>query len=37
MKTIKIQVWRGMVSEVTGLPKGYNYEVEDLDVQENGG
>jgi len=34
MKTIKIEVNAGCVTEVTGLPEGYDYEIIDHDIQE---
>ncbi len=33
-KTIKIEVYGGCVTEVTGLPKGYDYEIIDHDHNE---
>ena len=30
-KTIKIEVYGGCVTEVTGLPEGYDYEIVDHD------
>ncbi len=30
-KTIKIEVYGGCVTEVTGLPEGYDYEIIDHD------
>ena len=30
-KTIKIEVYGGCVTEVTDLPKGYDYEIIDYD------
>jgi len=33
-KTIKIEVNAGCVTEVTGLPEGYDYEIVDHDSQE---
>ena len=30
-KTIKIEVYGGCVTEVTGLPEGYDYEIIDYD------
>ena len=33
-KTIKITVQSGVVVEVEGLPPGYDYEINDLDVNE---
>jgi len=33
-KTIKIEVNAGCVTEVTGLPDGYDYEIIDHDIQE---
>ena len=33
-KTIKITVQGGVVVEVEGLPPGYDYEINDLDVKE---
>ena len=34
MKTIKIEVYGGCVTEVTGLPEGYDYEIIDYDHNE---
>ena len=34
MKTIKIEVYGGCVTEVTGLPEGYDYEIIDHDHLE---
>ena len=34
MKTIKIEVYGGCVTEVTGLPEGYDYEIIDYDHLE---
>jgi len=34
MKTIKIEVNAACVTEVTGLPEGYDYEIIDHDIQE---
>ena len=31
MKTIKIEVYGGCVTEVSGLPEGYDYEIVDPD------
>ncbi len=31
MKTIKIEVYGGCVTEVSGLPEGYDYEIVDHD------
>lgn len=31
-KTIKITVEKGMVTKVWGVPKGYKYEIKDLDT-----
>ena len=31
-KKIKITVFRGIVWEANGLPPGYEYEIDDLDV-----
>ena len=31
-KTIKIHVWRGIVSELENIPEGYKYKVIDHDV-----
>ena len=36
MKTITIEVYQGLVSDVRGLPKGYNYEIIDKDNEMNG-
>tara|TARA_R100000781_G_scaffold9090_1_gene7916 strand:- start:283 stop:711 length:429 start_codon:yes stop_codon:yes gene_type:complete len=33
-KTIKIEVNAGCVTEVTGLPEGYDYEIVDHDIKE---
>ena len=33
-KTIKIEVNAGCVTEVNGLPEGYDYEIIDNDIQE---
>ena len=33
-KTIKIEVYGGCVTEVTGLPDGYDYEIIDHDHVE---
>jgi len=33
-KTIKIEVYGGCVTEVTGLPEGYDYEIVDHDHLE---
>jgi len=33
-KTIKIEVNAGCVTQVTGLPEGYDYEIVDHDIQE---
>jgi hypothetical protein len=33
-KTIKIEVNAGCVTEVTGLPDDYDYEIIDHDIQE---
>tara|TARA_E500000305_G_scaffold75949_1_gene61676 strand:- start:990 stop:1154 length:165 start_codon:yes stop_codon:yes gene_type:complete len=33
-KLIKIEVYGGCVTEVTGLPKGWEYEIVDHDHQE---
>ena len=33
-KTIKIEVYGGCVTEVTGLPEGYDYEIVDHDHKE---
>jgi len=33
MKTIKINVWRGCVTKITNLPKGYDYEIIDEDIK----
>ena len=33
-KTIKIEVYGGCVTEVSGLPEGYNYEIIDYDHKE---
>ena len=33
-KTIKIEVYGGCVTEVTGLPEGWEYEIVDYDHQE---
>jgi len=33
-KTIKIEVYGGCVTEVTGLPEGYDYEIIDYDHKE---
>lgn len=33
-KIIKIEVWRGVVSEVKNLPKGWTYEIVDLSEQK---
>ena len=30
-KTIKIEVWRGVVSEVRNLPEGWTFEIVDID------
>jgi len=30
-KKITIKVWRGVISEVKNLPKGWTYEIIDLD------
>ena len=37
MKTIKIEVYGGCVTEVTGLPVGYDYEIIDHDHKESEG
>ena len=29
-KTVRIEVWRGVVSEVKNLPKGWTYEVVEM-------
>ena len=34
MKTIKIEVNAGCVTEVSGLPEGYDYEIIDHDIQD---
>tara|TARA_R100001129_G_scaffold45363_1_gene31015 strand:+ start:2128 stop:2277 length:150 start_codon:yes stop_codon:yes gene_type:complete len=34
-KTIKIEVFGGCVTEVTGLPKGYDYVIVDHDNHDN--
>jgi len=34
VKTIKIEVRAGCVTEVSGLPEGYDYEIIDYDIQE---
>ena len=34
IKTIKIEVYGGCVTEVSGLPEGYNYEIIDYDQKE---
>ena len=34
MKTIKIEVYGGCVTEVTGLPEGYDYEIIDHDHKD---
>jgi hypothetical protein len=37
-KTIKIEVYGGCVTEVSGLPEGYDYEIIDhdhIEAQEN--
>ena len=37
-KTIKIEVYGGCVTEVSGMPEGYNYEIIDhdhIEAQEN--
>ena len=31
MKTIKIEVYGGCVTDVSGLPEGYDYEIVDHD------
>jgi len=33
-KTIRIEVWRGVVSEIKNLPKGWTYEVTYLNKQK---
>ena len=33
-KTIKIEVYAGCVTEVSGLPEGYDYEIIDHDLKE---
>ncbi len=33
-KTIKIEVYGGCVTEVTGVPEGYDYEIVDYDDEE---
>jgi len=35
MKTIKIEVYGGCVTEVTGLPDGWDYEIVDHDHKES--
>ncbi len=35
MKTIKIEVNAGCVTDVTGLPEGYDYEIVDHDIEED--
>ena len=35
-KTIKITVERSIVTEVKGLPPGFDYEINDLDVSNRG-
>ena len=32
-KTITIEIWSGVVSAVKNLPKGWTYEIIDLDEQ----
>tara|TARA_R100001163_G_scaffold62860_1_gene54080 strand:- start:1892 stop:2044 length:153 start_codon:yes stop_codon:yes gene_type:complete len=34
MKTIKIEVNAGVVTDVTNLPEGYDYEIVDHDLLE---
>ena len=34
MKTIQIRVEGGVVTDVTNLPEGYDYEIVDLDTEE---
>ena len=36
MKTIKIIIEWGVVQDIEGLPKGYNYFVDDHDNQDSG-
>ena len=33
-KTVTIKMWRGVLDEVEGLPPGWDYELYDLDSQE---
>lgn len=33
-KKIEIEVYQGIVSEVKNVPEGYDYEINDLDVNE---
>jgi hypothetical protein len=33
-KKIRIEVWRGVVSEVKNLPEGWTFEIIDLDEQK---
>ena len=34
MKTIKIEVNAGVVTDVTNLPEGYDYEIVDHDLED---
>lgn len=36
-KTIRIEVWKGVVSEVKNLPKGWTYEIVNLDELKKDG
>jgi len=33
-QTVRITVYRGVVTDVEGLPLGYGYIVDDLDVRD---
>jgi len=33
-KTIRIEVYRGCVEDVQGLPPGYDYRIVDYDIQD---
>ena len=35
MKTIKIEVNAGVVTDVTNLPEGYDFEIVDHDLEES--